>query len=646
MATQIFQDDVTRAILDAQAAALKPVTRPASVGGQTRQVLYPFPSPADWRDTWIYFLMIDRFNNPAAPPRSTPAIAWDGIYGQRQGGTFKGVQDQLGYLEDLGVRALWLSPVLKNPRPDWDYNYHGYQAQDFLSLDARFATDGTLATAEKEYAALLSEAHARGMHVVQDIVINHAARVFDYAFGSATVDDLQGGAYLNVPPGQEPDIEWINGLGFPRADWRNTLPSPPTALSPDDAVWPEDLQRLNFFRRRGDKVTDMPPKDGFVPGDFGDLRQFTAEYNALAEGQSPLRETYGATPVLAILIRAYQYLIARYDLDGFRIDTVKYVDPGIVETFGNAMREFGLSVGKANFFTFGEIADQEDVIEGFVGRHTPGSDGFGIDAALDFPLCGQLPGVAKSQNEVQTVQRIFEARKQSERGLISSHGEAGRYFVSFLDNHDRHRRFKDPGTPQEQVTLGLAALFCLQGIPCVYYGTEQGLQGAKDGNGVPKLDSFESVREALWGKGSPAFDPSHALYRHLRQLADLRASQPPLRYGRLYFREVSGNGQDFGFSQGRGGVLAFSRILTDREVIFVANTSFDTEFSGSVLADVDLSRRQRLLRVGYSNLGRTGTVAAATQTANVHHPDGTVDTDLIASLSIVLQPMEVQVFVP
>jgi len=95
-------------------------------------------------------LMIDRFDNPATSPnstRATPPIGWDQKYNCRQGGTFKGVQSRLGYLEALGVGAIWLSPVLKNARPDaWEYSYHGYGAQDFLNVDERFASDGTQAT--------------------------------------------------------------------------------------------------------------------------------------------------------------------------------------------------------------------------------------------------------------------------------------------------------------------------------------------------------------------------------------------------------------------------------------------------------------------------------------------------------------------
>src|SRR5215213_7053690 len=123
MVTHIFDNEVTQTIKDIQAAAQQPQFKTITVDGQAQPVPYPFPSPGDWRDCWIYFLMIDRFNNPAASPRSTPGIAWNQPYNFRQGGTFKGVQEQMGYIADLGARAIWLSPVLKNARPNWQYNY-------------------------------------------------------------------------------------------------------------------------------------------------------------------------------------------------------------------------------------------------------------------------------------------------------------------------------------------------------------------------------------------------------------------------------------------------------------------------------------------------------------------------------------------
>ena len=118
---------------------------------------------------------------------------------------------------------------------------------------------------------------------------------------------------------------------------------------------------------------------------------------------------------------------------------------------------------------------------------------------------------------------MYQNRKNVERNVLSSHGDATRYFVTFLDNHDvkERIRFVDPANTAEfdaQVTLGLACLYSLPGIPCLYYGTEQGLHGA--GND-------EAVREALWG--GPGFNQGSKFYQHIQQIAAVRESPFPVR---------------------------------------------------------------------------------------------------------------------
>ena len=140
--------------------------------------------------------------------------------------------------------------------------------------------------------------------------------------------------------------------------------------------------------------------------------------------------------------------------------------------------------------------------------------------------------------------------------------------------------------------MGLGCLFALQGIPCVYYGTEQGLHGA---GGSP-----EAVREALWGKPN-AFDRSHPFFQATRRLAAVRADQPALRYGRQYFRPISGDGVHFGLSTFRNGVLAFSRILNDQEVLVVANTDAGQPWRGDVIVDYALNPAKTPYKLLYSN---------------------------------------------
>src|SRR5258708_31238351 len=148
--TGIFAREISEMFAQARDAAGETTTNDVIVNGTVVPVRYPFPSPTDWRDCWMYFLMLDRFANPQAQPKGP----WNQRYEYRHGGTFNGVTAQLDYLRDLGVKALWLSPVLKNSRPNWQYTYTVYDSQDFVNIDERFGSDGKWATAEKELACL------------------------------------------------------------------------------------------------------------------------------------------------------------------------------------------------------------------------------------------------------------------------------------------------------------------------------------------------------------------------------------------------------------------------------------------------------------------------------------------------------------
>src|SRR5260370_1776643 len=217
--------------------------------------------------------------------------------------------------------------------------------------------------------------------------------------------------------------------------------------------------------------------------------------------------------VQRFLMRCYQYVIARFDSAGFRIDTLRYLKGGLARTFGNAVREFALSIGKENFFTFGEVFDSraEDDIARFIGRNTAsGDDIVGVDAALDYPLFNTLKPMTKGFAAARAVVGMYQYRKSVEQHIVSSHGDATRFFVTFLDNHDVKERIRPvppgggaapPTGFDSQVTLGLACLFSLPGIPCLYYGTEQGLHGSC---------SDEAVRQALWG--GPEFPTSAYFY--------------------------------------------------------------------------------------------------------------------------------------
>src|SRR6266446_8829575 len=173
MQTSIWGPDIQAVFDQARVPGFKSV----QVGNQTLEIPTPFPSPADWRDNWIYFLLVDRFNNPLQPPRNLP---WDAVYSDFQGGTIDGIRTQLDYLQNLGVGAIWISPVLKNCQ--YSPTYHGYGIQDFLRIDPRFASDPAQdpQLVETELRQLVDEAHARGIYIILDIVLHHTGDVFAY----------------------------------------------------------------------------------------------------------------------------------------------------------------------------------------------------------------------------------------------------------------------------------------------------------------------------------------------------------------------------------------------------------------------------------------------------------------------------------
>lgn len=337
-------------------------------------------------------------------------------------------------------------------------------------------------------------------------------------------------------------------------------------------------------------------------------------------------------------------MIARFDIDGFRIDTLRYLKNNLPLLFGNAIREFALISGKKNFFTFGEVfvGDAEQEIARFIGRTTTGdTDSVGVDAALDYPLYFDLKPVVKGFAAPSHLVSMYVLRKQVEADVLSSHGDATRYFVTFLDNHDvkERIRYADPANPaqyDDQVTLGVACLFCLPGIPCLYYGTEQGLHGA---------GSDPAVREALWG--GPGFARNSGYYQHISQIAAVRRASPALRYGRFYFRSISGDGQNFGISTFLNGTLAFSRILMDQEIVTVANTDPVNPCSVYVIVDNTLNKLGDQFRILYSNQQQPQPPSLIQQFAagsvKIQEADGSLGAGPLNCTHVTLNPLEVQI---
>lgn len=119
-------------------------------------------------DDFIYLIMPDRFangdvSNDVIPGMRQTSLERDSMY-YRHGGDLQGIIDRLDYLQDLGVTALWLNPVLTNDMEE--ASYHGYAATEFYQIDPRLGTNAL-------YKKLAEELHKRGMKLIKDLVHNH-----------------------------------------------------------------------------------------------------------------------------------------------------------------------------------------------------------------------------------------------------------------------------------------------------------------------------------------------------------------------------------------------------------------------------------------------------------------------------------------
>lgn len=131
----------------------------------------------------LYLLMPDRFAN-GDPTNDTVAGLLDGECDTgkpdaRHGGDLRGIEQHLGYLADLGVTALWLTPTLINDMPAG--SYHGYAITDYYETDPRFGSN-------EDYRHFVDEAHRNGIKVVMDMVFNHCGSR-NFLFADRPADD-------------------------------------------------------------------------------------------------------------------------------------------------------------------------------------------------------------------------------------------------------------------------------------------------------------------------------------------------------------------------------------------------------------------------------------------------------------------------
>ncbi len=530
--------------------------RPDSIRTVTLPRRQPFhPSPADWRDEIIYFLLVDRFSDAQEgtrplldPTKRTdfrPAgFRWDqwsgSGSGRYQGGTLKGVASKLDYIASLGATTLWVSPIFKQRAHTNDY--HGYAIQDYLEVDPRIGT-------RQDLVDLVTAAHAKNN-------ARPSRRRFQPHLRKLFYD-------LDLKHRDQPQyLPWPNF--YPKGPWRDREGNPTTNINgPDDGVWPTELTPDDYYTRAGE-------------GDLGagDINDPHAEFRRTDfDGDRDLN--YDLPSVLDDIARCYKYWIALTDCDGFRIDTLKHIDEGKRPQPLRQHQGIRRRTRQGRLLLVGEVAGSNFDADFYLKIL-----GSNLNATLDI---GEIRPTLVSVAKGLTPPDSYFTMAQAWDDDLGSHRNSGKRHVSILDDHDcvsgTKTRFSADAPTDHQVVAGVAMQLFGLGIPCIYYGTEQAFAG-------PEADQRQFLtnyggndaylREAMFGPehprfsglaglapgaagfdpgtpgfgpfgttGAHCFNPSAAAYVRIAALIAIRAQFPSLRYGRQYQRALGNFGADF-----------------------------------------------------------------------------------------------------
>ncbi|MFI5569844.1 pullulanase-type alpha-1,6-glucosidase [Streptomyces sp. NPDC051740] len=521
------------------------------------------PARHDLTREQFYFVLPDRFANGDAKndrgglTGSRLSTGYDptdkGFY---QGGDLKGLTKRLDYIKGLGTTAIWMAPIFKNqPVQGTGENasagYHGYWITDFTQVDPHFGTNDDL---EK----LIDKAHDKGMKVFFDVITNHTADVVDYE--EKSYGYLSKGAFPYLTKEGEPfdDADYADGSRkFPRVDAGSFPRTPVVPGAKEDLKVPSWLNDPDMYHNRGDSTF---AGESAEYGDFSGLDDLWTERPEVVDGMEEI----------------YQRWVGDFDIDGFRIDTVKHVNMEFWTQWATALDAYAAKKGRDDFFMFGEVYSADtDITAPYVTRGR-------LDATLDFPF--------------QEAARQYASQGGSAKKLASVFGDDYKYAtdkanayeqVTFLGNHDMGRfgTFLTQDNPEASEAellrkdmLANELMFLSRGNPVVYYGDEQGFTGA-GGDKDARQTLFASrtadyLDDDLIGTdrthAEDSYDTRAPLYRQISALAKLRKAHPALTDGIQQER----------YAADGAGVYAFSRTGTGKdttEYVVAFNNSGEAE---------------------------------------------------------------------
>lgn len=439
----------------------------------------------------LYMLMPDRFAQGTPQPLQPAGLRPYKVDRQqpslRHGGNLEGIRRHLDYFTDLGVTALWFTPVLENDSPDEanQSTYHGYATTDYYRVDPRFGSND-------DYARLVREAHAKGLKVVMDMIFNHCG------FHHPWVADLPSRDWLNTP-------DWLTtgrqGAGEPKpnADYLQTSYKLTPVLDP--------------YASQADLRETV---DGWFVPSMPDLNQ---------------RNTH----VMRYLIQNSIWWVETAGIDGIRMDTYPYADRLAMAQW---MKE--LDEEYPDFNTVGETWVTEPAYTAAWQKDSKLSDTNSyLKTVMDFSFYEKINKARDEQTDAWWggFNRIYNSLCYDYLYADPSH------VMAFIENHDTDRYLGD-GSDALRLRQALALLLTIRRIPQLYYGTEVLMNGTKqatDGNVRRDFPGGFPGDRASAFTAEGRTEAQNAMYMWLRRLLHWRQTSKAVTEGaQIQFCPVDG----------------------------------------------------------------------------------------------------------
>ena len=449
----------------------------------------PSETPFLWENANIYFLLTDRFKNgdPSNDvnfDRSHETAKLRGF----EGGDLKGVIQKIdeAYFDNLGITALWTTPWLEqihggtNEGTGLTYGFHGYWISDWTSMDPNFGK-------EEDLKKLVETAHAHGIRVIMDVIINHTGPVTDL------------------------DPVWPD-------EWVRTEPQC-TYQDYESTVTCTLVKNLPDIRTESDQEVELPPQLLEKWANEGRLEEEMAELDAFFE-----RTGYPRAPRYYI-IKWLTDFVRKYGIDGYRLDTAKHIEEGIWSELGKEAQKALDDWKKANP---DKVLDNNDFY--MVGEVY----GYGISGGRMFGFGDREVDFFAQEIDAMINFEFKERAKMDYETLFASYSEKlqgplkGVSVVNYISSHDDGGPFDKKR--EKAIEAGSKLLLC-PGASQVYYGDESSreldIPGTEGDATLRSRMNWEEIESNTVRNGVPIAE----VLLHYQKLGQFRKDHPAVGAG-------------------------------------------------------------------------------------------------------------------